>query len=88
MYSHTFTCKDCGKCNIKIVQFYFVAVQHDIYCSPAHIHLMLTTHYHKGMEIQASNEDYLRDLKKNHKKKDKGVFGASQCDKHRKGKKV
>jgi hypothetical protein len=47
-----------------------------------------TTNYQKGMEIQASNEDYLRDLKKNHKKKDKGVFGASQCDKHRKGKKV
>ena len=41
-----------------------------------------------GMEIQASNEDYLRDLKKNHKKKSKGMFGESQCDKQRKGKKV
>ena len=52
MYTHQFTCKDCG------------------------------------MEIQASNEDYLRDLKKNHKKKSKGMFGESQCDKQRKGKKV
>lgn len=43
---------------------------------------------YEGMEIQASSEDYLRDLKKNHKAKGKGMFGASQCDKHRKGKKV
>jgi len=40
-----------------------------------------------GMEIQASTEDYLRDLKKNHKKKS-GMFGSSQCDNARKGKKV
>ena len=44
--------------------------------------------HNEGMEIQASSEDYLRDLKKNHKAKGKGMFGASQCDKHRKGKKV
>ena len=41
-----------------------------------------------GLDIQASNEDYLRDLKLNHKKKSKGMFGESQCDKARKGKKV
>jgi hypothetical protein len=41
-----------------------------------------------GMELQASSDDYLSDLKKNHKAKGKGVFGASQCDKYRKGKKV
>ena len=41
-----------------------------------------------GMEIQASTDDYLSDLKKNHKAKGKGMFGASQCDKYRKGKKV
>ena len=41
-----------------------------------------------GMEIQASTDDYLSDLKKNHKQKGKGMFGASQCDKYRKGKKV
>jgi hypothetical protein len=40
------------------------------------------------MDIQASSDDYLRDLKKNHKQKEKGMFGASQCDKYRKGKKV
>lgn len=41
-----------------------------------------------GIEIQASSDDYLRDLKKNHKVKGKGIFGASQCDNYRKGKKV
>lgn len=41
-----------------------------------------------GMDIQASTEDYLRDLKKNHKKKSGGMFGSSQCDNARKGKKV
>eukprot|EP00986_Skeletonema_menzelii_P011930 scaffold6314_cov163-Skeletonema_menzelii.AAC.3 len=38
-------------------------------------------------KIVASTEDYLRDLKKNHKKKS-GMFGSSQCDNARKGKKV
>jgi len=41
-----------------------------------------------GLDIQASTEDYLRDLKRNHKKKSKGMFGTSQCDNARKGKKV
>ena len=41
-----------------------------------------------GMDIQASTEDYRRDLKKNHKKKSGGMFGSSQCDNARKGKKV
>ncbi len=62
--------------------------------------LFVSSHYNKqtnkqnkykkttGMEIQASTDDYLSDLKKNHKQKGKGMFGASQCDKHRKGKKV
>jgi|SaaInl74LU_5_DNA_1037368.scaffolds.fasta_scaffold78192_1 hypothetical protein len=47
-----------------------------------------TNKHEIGLDIQASTEDYLRDLKKNHKKKGKGMFGSSQCDNARKGKKV
>lgn len=57
-------------------------------CSLCNLATQTNTHEIIGLDIQASTEDYLRDLKKNHKKKGKGMFGSSQCDNARKGKKV
>ena len=53
-----------------------------------HTQIQTTNMKYIGMDIQASTEDYLRDLKKNHKKKSGGMFGSSQCDNARKGKKL
>mmetsp|Transcript_6846 Transcript_6846/g.15652 ORF Transcript_6846/g.15652 Transcript_6846/m.15652 type:complete len:88 (+) Transcript_6846:378-641(+) len=40
-----------------------------------------------GIEVQASNNVYLNELKRKHKKK-MILFGESQCDKRKAGKKI